>query len=190
MAESSKFKCPKCERTFSMAPHLGRHLSTIHGAKKGKKTLKKKVARRAFRRKRGQIARTAQRQSATMGAGIAGAIGELSAYRDQLAAQRTEVDAQIAAVESALAALGASAGGAQVRASGRRPSFRQGSLKDHIARVLGARRGPMSVKDITAAVRRAGYRSKNKTLDKSVGNSLGKMRQVVKVARGQYRLRG
>jgi hypothetical protein len=173
-----------------MAPHLGRHLSTIHGAKKGKKTLKKKVARRAPRPKRGRIARTAPRQSGTTGAGIAGVIRELSAYGDQVAAQRAEVDAQIAAVEGALAALGASAGGAQVRASGRRPSFRQGSLKDHIARVLGARRGPMSVKDITAAVRRAGYRSKNKTLDKSVGVALAEMRQIVKVARGQYRWRG
>jgi hypothetical protein len=117
-------------------------------------------------------------------------IRELSAYRDQLVAERAQADAQIAAVEGALSALGASAGGAQVPASGRRPSFRQGSLKDHIARVLGARRGPMSVKDITAAVRKAGYRTKNKTLDKSVGNALADMRQVVKVARGQYRLRG
>jgi hypothetical protein len=46
------------------------------------------------------------------------------------------------------------------------------------------------VKDVTAAVRAAGYRSKNKTLDKSVGVALREMRQVVKVARGQYRLRG
>ncbi len=174
-----------------MAPHLGRHMSTIHGAKKGKKTPKKKAARRAPRPKQGRIARTAPRQSGTTGTGIAGVIRELSAYRDQLAAQRAEVDSQIAAVEGALAALGAAVGPAMTRATSLRrgAGFRQGSLKDHIARVLGARRGPMSVKDITAAVRAAGYRTKNKTLDKSVGNALGEMRQVVKVARGQYRLR-
>jgi hypothetical protein len=172
-----------------MAPHLGRHLSAIHGARKGKKTPKKKAARRASHAARGQKPRSAPRQSGTIGAGIAGAIRELSAYRDQLVAERAHADAQIVAVDGALSALGASAGGTQVRASGRRPSFRQGSLKDHIARVLGARRGPMSVKDITVAVRAAGYRSKNKTLDKSVGNALAAMPQAIKVARGQYRLR-
>jgi hypothetical protein len=165
-------------------------MSTIHGAKKGKETPKDKAARRASHAARGPKPRAARRQSGTTGAGIAGAIRELSAYRDQLVAQRAEVDAQIVAVEGALAALGASAGGTQVPASGRRTSFRQGSLKDHIARVLGAHRGPTSVKDVTAAVRAAGYRSKNKTLDKSVGVALREMRQVVKVARGQYRLRG
>ena len=28
------FQCPKCDRTFSMAGHLGRHLSAIHGVSK------------------------------------------------------------------------------------------------------------------------------------------------------------
>jgi hypothetical protein len=166
-------------------------MSTIHGAKKVKKAPKRKAARRAPGPKRGRIARAAPRRPGTTGAGIGGVIRELSAYRDQLVAERAQVDAQIAAVEGALAALGAAVRPAMTRATALRrgPGPRQGSLKDHIARVLGARRGPMSVKDITGAVRAAGYRTKNKTLDKSVGNALGKMRQVVKVARGQYRLR-
>ena len=41
MAEG-KFKCSKCDRSFSMAAHLGRHISTIHAAKTSKKTGKKK----------------------------------------------------------------------------------------------------------------------------------------------------
>jgi hypothetical protein len=166
-------------------------MSTIHGAKKGKKTLKRKAARRLSRARRGQISRTTSRQPATAGSGIAGVIRELSAYGDQVAAQHAEVDAQIAVVERALAALGAAVRPAMTRATSLRRGAgpRQGSLKDHIARVLGARRGPMAVKDITAAVRKAGYPTRNKTLDKSVGNALGEMRQVVKVARGQYRLR-
>ena len=47
----------------------------------------------------------------------------------------------------------------------------------------------MRVKDITAAVRKAGYVTKNRTLDKSVGNALAATPQIVKVARGQYRVR-
>ena len=65
-----------------------------------------------------------------------------------------------------------------------------GSLKDFILRVLRGRVRPMRVKDITAAVRKAGYATKNRTLDKSVGNALAATPQIVKVARGQYRLRG
>ena len=42
---TAKYECRKCKRTFSMAAHLARHNSTIHGIKK-KKTAKKKAARR------------------------------------------------------------------------------------------------------------------------------------------------
>ena len=42
-----KFKCPKCDRSFSMAAHLARHTSTIHGTKrKAKKASKRKAGRR------------------------------------------------------------------------------------------------------------------------------------------------
>ena len=47
----------------------------------------------------------------------------------------------------------------------------------------------MGVKDVTAAIRKAGYKSKNKTLDNSVGVALADMPNVLKVGRGQYRLR-
>jgi uncharacterized C2H2 Zn-finger protein len=42
-----KFKCPKCDRKFSMAAHLARHTSTMHGMKsKTKKASKKRAGRR------------------------------------------------------------------------------------------------------------------------------------------------
>ncbi len=45
----------------------------------------------------------------------------------------------------------------------------------------------MTVKDVTTAVRKAGYKSKNKTLDKSVGVALSEMPGVKKVGRGTFR---
>lgn len=42
---TAKYECRRCKRKFSMAAHLARHNSTIHGAKK-KKATKKKAARR------------------------------------------------------------------------------------------------------------------------------------------------
>ncbi len=42
----AKYVCRKCKRKFSMAAHLARHNSTIHGSKKKKKATKKKAARR------------------------------------------------------------------------------------------------------------------------------------------------
>jgi len=187
MAGTGKFKCPKCDRTFSMAPHLGRHMSAIHGAKRRKTKAKKKAVKRAARANLGRAARPTPRQPGIDGVGRA--IHELRAFRDALAAQRAQMDAQLAAVDGAVSALGGSAGGAQVSASGRRPGVRKGSLKEFVQRVLRTHRGPKSVKDITAAVRAAGYRTKNKTLDKSVQTALMSMPGVVRVARGLYRLR-
>ena len=43
-----KFKCPKCDRSFSMAAHLARHTTTMHATKrktKTKKAAKRKVGR-------------------------------------------------------------------------------------------------------------------------------------------------
>ncbi len=49
--------------------------------------------------------------------------------------------------------------------------------------------GEMQVRDITARVLRAGYKSRNKTLDKSVGIALAHMPTVRKIGRGVFRLR-
>ncbi len=45
------FKCSKCDRSFKMAGHLGRHMSATHGRKKRKKAAKK-AKRRTVRRKK------------------------------------------------------------------------------------------------------------------------------------------
>ena len=41
-----KFKCPKCDRSFSMPGHLGRHMTATHGTKKRKKKRTAKKAKR------------------------------------------------------------------------------------------------------------------------------------------------
>jgi hypothetical protein len=107
-----------------------------------------------------------------------------------MSAERAALDAQISALESALAAMGtgvtARNGATRVRASSER---RAGSLKDHIQRVLAKAGAPMAVSDITAAVVRSGFKSKNKTLGTSVGIALADMPGVRRVGRGVYRLR-
>ncbi len=52
MALQKNLKCPKCSRKFSMAAHLGRHMATVHGAKKAKapKARKARRGRRPGRR--------------------------------------------------------------------------------------------------------------------------------------------
>ena len=177
MAKTGKFKCSACDRTFSMAAHLGRHKSTMHAAKKP-------PARR--------IGPATAQRGHVLPAGAAAATAQVRAYRDQLAAQRAELDAQLVAIDDALALLGGTVSVATQRVARRRRrgGTRTGSLKDFIVRVLRGRVRPMRVKDITAAVRKAGYATKNRTLDKSVGNALAAVPQVVRVARGQYRLRG
>jgi len=32
MAKQKRLKCPQCVRKFSMAAHLGRHMSAVHGS--------------------------------------------------------------------------------------------------------------------------------------------------------------
>ena len=39
------FKCPKCDRSFSMAAHLARHKNTIHATAKQKAAAMKKAKR-------------------------------------------------------------------------------------------------------------------------------------------------
>ncbi len=46
-----------------------------------------------------------------------------------------------------------------------------------------------SVKDISAAVLRAGYKSNDKKLDHSVGKALSGMNNVTRIERGVYRLK-
>lgn len=135
-------------------------------------------------------------------AGVPGIVGNLTHARAELVGQRDALDEQIGALDRALAAMG-SAG--RIRRKARRPAAkrvvakrpagrrmragrrRAGSLKDQIASVLAGRRSALAVKDITAAVLASGYKTKNKTLAKSVGIALTQMPDVVKIGRGIFR---
>ena len=122
------------------------------------------------------------------------AVSSLKAYADDLIAQRAELDEKISTVEQALSVMGAStpmsgrvarpaAGG---RGKGGRRGVRPGSLKDHIQSVMSSRK-IMSVKAVTESVLASGYKTKNKTLAKSVGIALTEMPNIQKVARGKFR---
>ena len=51
-APAGEFKCSKCDRSFSMAAHLARHMSTIHASPKARAAKKAKAAREARAAKR------------------------------------------------------------------------------------------------------------------------------------------
>ncbi len=115
-------------------------------------------------------------------------LARLRACRDELAAQHAALDAQVAALDQAIAALGGSVASVRVHRGGRRhPAFRAGTLPAYITQVLHAHRGPIAVKDVAAAVLKAGYKSRDKTLPKTVGKYMAAMPGVQKVGRGVYR---
>jgi len=53
----NKFKCPKCDWSFSMAAHLARHTSTMHGTKRKKAATKTKGKKKRGRKKRRAVGR-------------------------------------------------------------------------------------------------------------------------------------
>jgi len=170
MARTGKFKCTRCDRTFAMAAHLGRHMSTLH-APRGKRTAPAATMRRP-----------------ALADWASPVLDRLRACRDELAAQRAALDAQVASLDQALAALGGSVASVKVRRGGRRsPAFRAGTLPAYIRQVMHAYRGPMAVKEVAAAVLKAGYKSRNKELPKTVGKYLAAMPSVQKIGRGVYR---
>lgn len=182
MAKKGKFKCSACGRSFGMAAHLGRHITTMH-ASKAKRSVPAAKAK--------GVKRPSTTPKLGGADGLAAVVRNIQRHRSELAAQRVALDSQMAAIDHVLTVLGATAPARRSPSGkGRRgASYRSGSLKLHIQEVLQAHGGPMAVKDITAAVRKAGYKTKNKTLDKSVGNALADMRNVVRVSRGVFRLK-
>jgi len=156
-----------------------------------KKAAKKRVAPVRKRTKRATRAKSVKRAAA---APVTNVVLNLTQARDELLAQRTALDEQITMIDRALAAMGSaspSAGRTRAAGPGRRGrrGRRSGSLKDVIGRVMAARKGPMEVKAITTAVMKSGYKTKNKTLAKSVGIALTQMPEITKVSRGTFRLR-
>ena len=145
----------------------------------------KGVKRRGKRRRRG--AKGAG--GSPGGDGLRGALSGLQSYMNRLCADRDRLDRQIAALQGALGSLGAATRAPAGRGGGggRRP--REGSLKEFITKVLSKNGGPMAVKDVTAAVVKAGYETRNRTLGKSVGIALAQMPNVAKLGRGTFKLK-
>lgn len=143
------------------------------------------------KRRRGRVA--GQGQVAPLGS----MLSELNELHARLQRQRSSLDDQIAAVGNAIRALSGSrpasrspaAMPASARPAGQPSGYRRGSIKEHILRFLASAGGPMGVQEVTRGVLRSGYKSRNKTLAKSVGIALGGMKEVRRVGRGRYQLR-
>ena len=186
------FKCPKCDRSFSMAAHLGRHANTIHGSRKGPKPVAKRKPGRPRKNRVGRPkgSRSFARAGAATGEGVTRLLSQMQSFYSELTARRSSLDAQIAGMEGAINILGAAPkAGATGRKLGR-PSgsgSRAGSLKDTIVRVLRQRAVALSPKEIAAKVVQSGYKTSTKNLTKAISNTLPEINAVRKVGRGLYR---
>jgi hypothetical protein len=172
MSNRKPFVCKKCGRTFSMPAHLARH-SRVHAP-----------ARANGRPK--PTARTMQSDAGSTSRFGVLVVGLRDGHRS-LIAERDALDTRIAAIESALAAMGGVSSARSGKAAARGPSsYRAGSLKDRIQRVLSKTSAPMPIPEIAADVLRSGFKTKNKTLNTTVGIALAEMPGVRRVARGVY----
>lgn len=211
---TGKFKCPKCDRSFSMAAHLARHANTIHATGRGRKRTGRPGKKRKVARLGRPPGRPAGSRRLAAKDGALRLLDGMRAYQGKLVAQRANLDLQIEGIEAAIGAMGGSAsrmtgvrrrrkatGAKRKRAGagrrGRPPAAkagrpasrgaRPGPLRERIVRVLRQRSNPMSPREIASAVRASGYKSKAKNLTKAVSNTLPKITAVKKVGRGMYR---
>lgn len=128
--------------------------------------------------------------SGASGGVLSAVVAELREGHRRLTMQREAIDAQLAAIDAARAAF--ETGGGALTGTAASPSaaaYNPGSLKQHIEQVLSRAGRPLRLMEITEAVRRSGFKTRNKTLDKSIGISLGEMRTVKRIGRGVYRVR-
>ncbi|MFH1747776.1 MAG: hypothetical protein ABIG44_12130 [Planctomycetota bacterium] len=159
-------------------------------AKRRKKATRKPVARKRAARSGRGMGKPGRRARASIDV-----FGTLAVARDELMAQRQTLDAQISALDNAMATMGTgqpSGTAAHLmlhRGGASGGGRRAGSLKVYINKVMTGHKGTMAVKDIAAGVLRAGYKTKNKTLAKSVGIALTQMPEAIRVGRGQFRLK-
>ncbi len=154
------------------------------------------MAKRSKRRAKGAAKRKAKRRVARVQAprstGSAEVVKQIAAYRAELVEQRNELQSKIDQATAALDAMGstptpprpaARTTDRRANAGGRRK--RKGSLKVYILDVLD-KGGQMAVKDIAAAVRRAGYKTNSANFGNQVSNALAQMDEVTKLERGRY----
>lgn len=183
-------KCGKCGRSFALPMHLGRHMVAVHGGKPAKaKPARASAARPAPTPRPPAFAGGSNGTDAVTG----DLVRNIQTARASLLQQQAHVTAQIAALDQFLATLGVGSPAAgrslprRLASSG--GGAREGSLKSYISRVLESAGRPMRVAEIADAVRKAGFKTRNKTLAKSVGNMLVDMPNVKKVDRGIFAAR-
>ena len=147
---------------------------------KRRKTTKRRKARKVTRRR-------------TSGGAAAPLLAQMAAYRDQLVEQQAGLQAEIDKLSEAMSTLGAATTRRKVGRRARRgprrgaAGVRAGSLKSFILKVM--RPGQvMAVKDVAAAVRRRGYKTKSHNFPNQVSNALAQIPSVKKVSRGKFKL--
>ena len=115
MAKYKKIKCPRCERRFSMAAHLARHLGTIHKRKAKKRVAKKKVKRSKgkvgrpkgkVKKKRGRPKGPSVARRRSMSDESARLLAGIRDYQSELIEVRDRLEAEISALSEAMNALG------------------------------------------------------------------------------------
>ena len=94
-----KFKCSKCDRSFSMAGHLARHFNAMH-TRKGKK----KVAKRKRGKGKRKVGRPKGSKSRVRAVGAASATRAASILA-QLKTYQTHLEKEMKAVRGAISAL-------------------------------------------------------------------------------------
>ena len=151
---------------------------------KRRKAPKRRKARKVTRRRK--VRRTSRGAPAPL-------LAQMAAYRDRLLKQQAGLQAEIDKLSEAMSALGAGAPRKTARRRARRgprrgaAGVRAGSLKSFILKVM--RPGQvMAVKDVAAAVRRRGYKTKSHNFPNQVSNALAQIPSVKKVARGKFKL--
>ena len=88
------------------------------------------------------------------------------------------------------AASAASSATGRKRGPGRpKGSTKEGSLPDVIVKVLAASKKPLSPKQISAAAKKRGYKTKAKDLSKAVSNALPNITKVKKAKFGMYEIK-
>lgn len=181
----TKFKCTKCDRKFSMAAHLARHMASHNKA--GRSVVK------ASGRGPGRPKGSKNKASITSGtnfslAGHGDIVQQMENYRRDLENQRQQIDQALEGITTALRAFGSS--GSMKRPVGRPrgSSSRAGSLKSYIIDVLKKSKKPMSPREISAATLKAGYPTKSDDLTKAVSNALPQIKQAKRIGFGMYKM--
>ena len=186
-----KHKCSKCDRAFSMAANLARHVTVVHGRKTSRKLFSKMRAKAGARYKLSRSKGGAGARRTPDGA--AGLLSKMQAYHDQLHAECDSVAAQMDAISSMMEMLGASSpsSGPRPTSTRRAPAPRGGRaslIKPFILKAFRQRSTPMGPSDIATSIRRLGYKSKAKDLAKMVSKKLPDLKEVKKVGRGLYKI--